>query len=296
MSKIVLENFSEGNGYYKVNLAYLNKEQVEEIESLVSKWKPTNEHIKDCIRMCLTDANEQRFKTYGTTFEDCLAWLEKQGKMQSTITWHSASEIPDEQRELLCEWESEDATWHDIAFYHANTNDFWNGSTKIEGVTKWVAINELLEKQGDQELSQVYEAQDGETITYSESEGYKIAEPKFKNGDWVISKYMHLIMQILNNDNGYYKTVETDGTERNDSYDFIERNFKLWTIEDAKEGDILFADDWIVIFRPNKYPQPINEPRFYCHYDIKYDCTNCSNFYDIEKDCNECIQGKEYGG
>lgn len=35
---IVLEDFNEGNGFYKVNLAYLNKRQVEEIEAFVSKW------------------------------------------------------------------------------------------------------------------------------------------------------------------------------------------------------------------------------------------------------------------
>lgn len=81
---------------------------------------------------------------------DILAWLEKQGKMQSTITWHSVNEIPNEMRELLCEWESEDSTWHEIAFYHTYTNDFWNGSTKIEGVTKWIYIDELLEKLGEQ--------------------------------------------------------------------------------------------------------------------------------------------------
>ena len=83
MSKIVLENFNDGNGYYKVNLAYLSKEQVEEIENLVSKWKPNDEDIKSCIGMCLTDANEQRFKDYGTNLKDCLAWLEKQGEQKS---------------------------------------------------------------------------------------------------------------------------------------------------------------------------------------------------------------------
>ena len=64
---------------------------------------------------------------------------------------------------------------------------------------------------------------------------------KFRKGDWIISKYMHLVMQILNNDKGTYETVETDGTERNDSYDFIERNFKLWTIANAKPGDVLVS-------------------------------------------------------
>ena len=80
-------------------------------------------------------------------------------------------------------------------------------------------------------------------FTWLEKQGKKKStdkvEPKFKVGDWIISKYMHLVMQILNNDNGSYKTVEIDGTERNDSYDFIERNFKLWTIQDAKDGDVL---------------------------------------------------------
>lgn len=82
MSKIVLEDFNEGNGYYKVNLAYLNMEQVEEIETLVSTWKPTDEDIKSCIQMCLTDANEHKFKDYGTNLKDCLAWLEKQGEQK----------------------------------------------------------------------------------------------------------------------------------------------------------------------------------------------------------------------
>lgn len=35
---IVCEDFNEGDGFYKVNLAYLNKEQVEEIEELVKRW------------------------------------------------------------------------------------------------------------------------------------------------------------------------------------------------------------------------------------------------------------------
>ena len=86
MSKIVLEDFNEGNGYYKINLAYLSKEQVEEIEALVSKWKPTDEDIKNCIVMCLTDANEQRFNDYGTNLIDCLAWIEKQGKKPKKVS------------------------------------------------------------------------------------------------------------------------------------------------------------------------------------------------------------------
>ena len=48
-----------------------------------------------------------------------------------------------------------------------------------------------LEKQGEQEEPQVYETEDGEIITYSETDGYKFAdkiEPRFKVGDWVTIK------------------------------------------------------------------------------------------------------------
>ena len=80
---IVLEDFNGGEGFYKVHLDYLNKKQVEEVEEMDRTWNKesntSNEIIKNCIGMCLTDANEQRFKDYGTNLKECLAWLEKQG-------------------------------------------------------------------------------------------------------------------------------------------------------------------------------------------------------------------------
>lgn len=85
---IVLEDFNGGEGFYKLNLAYLNKKQVEEVEEMVREWndEPTasEEDIKDCIGLCLTDADEQRFKNYHTNLRDCLAWLEKQGEQKPT--------------------------------------------------------------------------------------------------------------------------------------------------------------------------------------------------------------------
>ena len=44
---IVLEDFNEGDGFYKVNLAYLSKSQVELIENLVTSWQnPTNNTVE----------------------------------------------------------------------------------------------------------------------------------------------------------------------------------------------------------------------------------------------------------
>lgn len=40
---IVLEDFNGGEGHYKVNLDFLNKKQVEEIEKIVNDWNKINE-------------------------------------------------------------------------------------------------------------------------------------------------------------------------------------------------------------------------------------------------------------
>jgi hypothetical protein len=79
-----------------------------------------------------------------------LAWLEKQGEKPSAIRWYDASLIPQEMEELLVEWESEDATWHEIAFYHADTKTFWDGTRQVKNVTRWCYIIDLLEKQAAQ--------------------------------------------------------------------------------------------------------------------------------------------------
>lgn len=86
--EIVLEDFNGSNGFYKINLAHLNKEQVEEVKSIVQKWnleliELEHERIKRCIKMCLTDATEQRFEEFNTTLRNCLNWLEKQGNDKS---------------------------------------------------------------------------------------------------------------------------------------------------------------------------------------------------------------------
>ena len=89
--------------------------------------------------------HEQSFK-WG--FQEGVEWLEKQDEQSSVIRWYDASLIPQENEELLVEWDSNDATWHEIAFYHADTKTFWNGERQVENVTRWCYIVDLLRKQG----------------------------------------------------------------------------------------------------------------------------------------------------
>ena len=98
-----------------------------------------------------------------------------------------------------------------------------------------------LENQGKQELPQVYETQDGETITYSE-----IDKPKFKIGDWICNNGNSYLIADIDLDQRRY-LFEVGGYTNTflnwESIENADKHYHLWTIEDAKEGDILVYGD-----------------------------------------------------
>lgn len=263
MSKIVLEDFNEGNGYYKVNLAYLNMEQVEEIETLVSTWKPTDEDIKSCIQMCLTDANEHKFKDYGTNLKDCLAWLEKQGQ---TFTKKDVDDaylkgISDTKNEIEKQGQQDDyddniITRDDeilqaisIGLTDAEKDLGWSdfGGLPIEEIHAW------LEKQGEQksidDLTQ-QEAMDiavAKCFEQGEQKPSDKVEPKFHEGEWVVNKFgdsWHI--DSFNKEN--YQV--SNGKGNFNWFPIAKQDeMRLWTIEDAKDGDVLCYKDEISLYK-----------------------------------------------
>lgn len=74
--------------------------------------------------------------------------------------------------------------------------------------------------------------------------------PKFKAGDWVV--FNGLTLYINEVVKGYYRTISKGGIPN--SYDWdIDNAARLWSIEDAKDGDILsYVPDegflWIMIY------------------------------------------------
>lgn len=73
---------------------------------------------------------------------------------------------------------------------------------------------------------------------------YKI-EPKFKVGDWITDSDINTF-QITKIDNWWYYADDDDKA----CFDVVHDYYHLWTLQDAKEGDILaFDDNTIVIFK-----------------------------------------------
>jgi hypothetical protein len=104
-----------------------------------------------------------------------------------------------------------------------------------------------LENQGEQEEPQVYETKDGEIITHSETDGYKVVEPKFKVGDWVVRG--NTIAQILDIQEQYYVGLDINGKDFTSSKFLNDDKIHLWTIKDAKDGNVLQLGGVTAIFK-----------------------------------------------
>ena len=99
--------------------------------------------------------------------------------------------------------------------------------------------------------------------------------PKFKVGDWVvhdISDGRKVIRQIINMTN---KSYILDGEDFNTFYfNDLENDYHLWTIQDAKPGDVLaFDNETIVIFKDLYNTTTFHS---YCHIE--------DGAFDVSKD------------
>lgn len=109
-----------------------------------------------------------------------------------------------------------------------------------------------LEKQGEKEEPQVYETENGEVITYSETDGYKVVEPKFKVGDVMrtlqeaangMTDGMPVVVSI--DEEYYHCTNELIAIKDQDDYEYPPTNRRqkksAWCEEDEEKIDFIIA-------------------------------------------------------
>ena len=71
-------------------------------------------------------------------------------------------------------------------------------------------------------------------------------ESKFKVGDWIISDTVskdYHICKITDIKNGNYTIESTDGYKGCNQFDIFDNAYRLWTIQDAKDGDVLYFNN-----------------------------------------------------
>lgn len=96
-------------------------------------------------------------------------------------------------------------------------------------------------------------------LEYKDGEIVEIQKPKFKIGDWIVNN-KHKDVFFINNITSRYCILEdTKGIVYQPPLPLDENDYHLWTIDDAKEGDVLATDDDnICVFdgtvKDGKYP------------------------------------------
>lgn len=118
---------------------------------------------------------------------------------------------------------------------------------------------------------------------------YKKPEPKFKVGDWLcaneLNDYANLIKIVKIVDvfgkKRYKISIDYDSDLDLTEFDFIDKHYHLWTIQDAKDGDVLvhssfMFDDFIFIYNNTSILQA------YCYY------SNERNRFIIEDSGHHC--------
>lgn len=95
-------------------------------------------------------------------------------------------------------------------------------------------------------------------------------EPKFKVGDWIVRDYsdntkdVDKVVNVTPLDDGTYGYALEDDTYFSG---YHEDKYRLWTIQDAEEGDILCYEDEIFIL---KDVVTFSTVMYYCCYDGKH--------------------------
>ena len=124
-------------------------------------------------------------------------------------------------------------------------------------IQSWIA---WLEKQGDQKST-------------------NNVEPRFHKGQWIACRGLNTAF-IVNIDNDRYEVEFIDGSKGFPHIDYVDRFFHLWTIQDAKDGDIIYIkryrtnDEWLLIFKKIE-----GKNNFIDVYDYYAFCITSDNIY-----------------
>lgn len=187
------------------------------IAYIQSVFPELKESEDERIRNALIRFHKSTIDVDGIKGEDVIAWLEKQGEQKPTL---------------------EDAA---KAFLEALSETPYNNTPIVEAqiITKQLLI--FLSAPKSYNPDAINEQKPADKVY-----------PKFKVGDWVVhdmSDGRKVIRQIINMTN---KSYVLNGEDFNTFYfNDLENDYHLWTIQDAKDGDVLTTSAGAFIYNGN---------------------------------------------
>ena len=180
--------------------------------------------------------------------EKWIAWLEKHdifGKKDVDEAYLKG--VRDTKNEIEKQYEANYQTRKDIATF------IFNYRGDIKDRAKWIDYLGIkvsfVGEQGEQKPSTQF-------------------KPKFEVGDWLIHNERKHIIKVVNHTPLVYEVVNILGHHHTITNTAIENNYHLWTIQDAKDGDVLWHSDTAshgtFIFKQIRYDGKV---LCYCDYD-----------------------------
>lgn len=203
-------------------IAWLERQGKEEYEGLKS-FK--DEDVRKFMQYIEKQAKAYEFNLPNRSYDiyafakDLLVWLEKQGRESSIQTNE-------------CAWlylVSDVLTWKD-------------------GIGQYLddpRVQELAKKLCSKYAQKLYHPSN--TGKNKPKSADKI-EPRFKVGDWVVDNCGY-VWKIEGRLNQFYILEGVEGGESRPTIDWVDKTFHLWTIEDAKDGDVIHFGTVTAIFK-----------------------------------------------
>jgi hypothetical protein len=224
-------------------------------ELIVSKVEKVKKAIMHILYENYTDAAVIE----GVEISEIVTWIEKQGELKEKPTkdqvWDYCNKISHEWWQITMDkWETLSDEEKSKYNQFIGFNDFSNILMNITAG----ALFQLIDtgKLEYEEGSLLFEKPDGKTypilsdssnIGKNEQKTTDKGEPKFKIGDWIAAAvYTWRVTGIKRLD---YILQSQNGDTVDDTISFVDEQFHLWTIEDAKDGDVLCKDSIPFIFK-----------------------------------------------
>ena len=115
-----------------------------------------------------------------------------------------------------------------------------------EKIRKWI-IDDIRYNMNNEPLNNSeYKKKAEKAIAWLEKQGKNSTDktkPSFKVGDWIISSVLGIAHIIGTNDSNEFQLEYIDGKQKFSSIDYVNYAYDKWTIQDAKDGDVLYSLD-----------------------------------------------------
>lgn len=247
----ILKHYPRETELYSPLYGKLWLAEVDEEHEIITCYK---HHLDEgCTRAILEQEDTVSFYSNGTiglpdfnVSEDCMLFLygrEKQGEQKENQYITITQKILD--------------------YINKYESSFENGIPKLDDSWKVIKISKYPGVNGGKPVVKVVNEDNGDWMRLPldiidikiEQNSADDIKPKFKVGDWIIKNDDSSInidyscCKITKVENGNYTIESIYGYKGYNTFETFEKDYHLWTIEDAKDGDVLAAHETIVLFK-----------------------------------------------